>query len=55
MADWPLALAAARLSSAQLGISSEQLEKLAPTERGALILQKRVEYLRRVRREGAKA
>jgi tRNA nucleotidyltransferase (CCA-adding enzyme) len=55
MPDWPLALAAARLSSAQLGISSEQLEKLAPTERGALIMQKRVEYLRRVRQEGEKA
>jgi tRNA nucleotidyltransferase (CCA-adding enzyme) len=51
MPDWPLALAAARLSSAQLGISSAQLEKLAPAERGALILQKRIEYLRRVRRE----
>ena len=55
MPDWPIALAAARLSSAQLGISAEQLEKLAPAERGALILQKRVEYLRRVRGEEAKA
>ena len=55
MPDWPLALAAARLSSTQLGISAEQLEKLAPAERGALILQKRVEYLRRVRREGETA
>ena len=55
MPDWPLALAAARRSSAQLGISSEQLERLAPAERGALILQKRVEYLRRVRGEGKKA
>lgn len=55
MPDWPLALAAARLSSTQLGISTEQLEKLAPAERGALILQKRVEWLRRVRQEGAKA
>jgi tRNA nucleotidyltransferase (CCA-adding enzyme) len=52
MPDWHLALAAARLSSAQLGISAEQLEKLAPAERGALILQKRIEYLRRGRREG---
>ncbi|MDO9080200.1 MAG: phosphohydrolase, partial [Desulfuromonadales bacterium] len=52
MPDWPLALAATRLSSAQLGIDAEQLERLAPTEKGALILQKRVEYLRRVRREG---
>ena len=51
MPDWPLALAVARRSSTQLGISVEQLEKLAPAERGALILQKRVEYLRRVRRE----
>jgi tRNA nucleotidyltransferase (CCA-adding enzyme) len=51
MPDWPLALAAARLSSAQLDISAEQLERLAPSERGSLILQKRVEYLRRVRRE----
>ena len=55
MPDWPLALAAARRSSAQLGISAEQLERLAPAERGALILQKRVEYLRRVRQEGKKA
>jgi tRNA nucleotidyltransferase (CCA-adding enzyme) len=51
MPDWSIALAAARLSSAQLGISVEQLEKLAPTERGALILQKRVEWLRRMRRD----
>jgi tRNA nucleotidyltransferase (CCA-adding enzyme) len=54
MPDWSIALAAARLSSAQLGISAEQLEKLAPTEKGALILQKRVEYLRRARRQGEK-
>ena len=52
MPDWPLALAAARLSSAQLGISVEQLERLAPAERGALILQKRVEWLRRMRQRG---
>ena len=52
MPDWPLALAAARLSSVQLGISAEQLERLAAAEKGALILQKRVEWLRRVRREG---
>lgn len=51
MPDWLIALAAARLSSAQLGISSEQIERLAPAKRGALILQKRVEYLRRVRAE----
>jgi tRNA nucleotidyltransferase (CCA-adding enzyme) len=51
MPDWPLALAAARRSSAQLGISSEQLEKLAPAERGALLLQRRIEYFRRMRRE----
>lgn len=54
MPDWPLALAAARRSSAQLGISAEVLERLAPPERGALILQKRVEWLRRMRQEGAK-
>lgn len=51
MPDWPLALAAARLSSVQLGISAEQLERLLPAEKESLILQKRVEYLRRVRRE----
>jgi tRNA nucleotidyltransferase (CCA-adding enzyme) len=55
MPDWSLALAAARLSSAQLGISVEQLERLAPAERGALILQKRIEYLRRRREEEGKA
>lgn len=55
MPDWPLALAAARRSSAQLGISSEQLEKLAPAERGALILQRRIEYFRRMRREEEQA
>lgn len=54
MPDWPLALAAARLSSAQLGITAEQLERLAPAEKESLILQKRVEYLRRVRREETK-
>ena len=52
MPDWPIALAAARLSSTQLGISAEQLERLTAPEKGALILQKRVEYLRRVRRKG---
>lgn len=51
MPDWHLALAAARLSSAQLGISSEHLERLAPTERGSLILQRKVEWLRRERQE----
>ena len=51
MPDWPIALAAARLSSAQLGIDAEQLERLAPAEKGSLILQKKVEYLRKVRRE----
>lgn len=51
MPDWPLALAAARLSSAQLGIGAEQLERLAAKEKGSLILQKRVEWLRRMRRE----
>ena len=51
MPDWPLALAATRLSSAQLGIDAEQLERLAPTERGALILQRKTEWLRRVRQE----
>ena len=51
MADWPLALAAAKLSSAQLGITAEQLERLAPVEKGSLILQKRVEYLRRARQD----
>jgi tRNA nucleotidyltransferase (CCA-adding enzyme) len=55
MPDWPLALAAARRSSAQLGISAEQLERLAPPERSALILQKRVEWLRKMRREEVKA
>ena len=52
MPDWPIALAAARLSSAQLGINAEQLERRTPLEKGSLILQKRVEWLRRVRREG---
>lgn len=52
MPDWPIALAAARLSSARLGIGVEQLEKLAPAEKGALILQRRTEWLRRMRQEG---
>lgn len=51
MPDWPIALAAARLSSTQLGIDAEQLEALAAQERGALILQRKVEWLRRERRE----
>lgn len=55
MLDWPLALVAARLSSAQLGISSEQMEKLAPQERGSLILQRKIDYLRKERQEGEKA
>lgn len=54
MPDWPIALAAARLSSAQLGIAAEQLEQLAPAEKESLILQKRIEYLRRVRWVGKK-
>lgn len=54
MPDWPLALVAARRSSAELGISSEQLEQLAPEERGALILQRKIEYLRRMRHEKEK-
>ncbi|PKN12801.1 MAG: phosphohydrolase [Deltaproteobacteria bacterium HGW-Deltaproteobacteria-4] len=52
MPDWHFALAAARLSSAQLDIDAEQLERLTPVEKGSLILQKRVEWLRRMRREG---
>ena len=55
MPDWPIALAAARLSSAQLGITAEQLEELAPAKRSALILQRKVEWLRRERAAAAKA
>lgn len=49
MPDWTLALIAARQSGAQLNITPEQIESLTAEKKKSLILQKRVESLRRMR------
>ncbi|GAM08826.1 multifunctional CCA protein [Geobacter sp. OR-1] len=47
MPGWETALKAARMSTEELGIPPLQLEMMAPENRGAFILQKRIEALRK--------
>ncbi|HEY3489724.1 MAG TPA: HD domain-containing protein [Candidatus Deferrimicrobiaceae bacterium] len=49
MAGWSDALRVARMGAAELGIPPEQIESLAPADRGPFILQRRVEALRQTR------
>lgn len=51
MPDWPLALEAARLNSASLGIDPEQLDRLHPEQRAGLLLQHRIAWLRAARKK----
>ena len=44
-AGWQLALEVARMATIELGINTEQLERMAPGKRADFILQKRVETL----------